>query len=199
MQATTEKRVWVQKLDAMSTLHDGVERTDPSASEVQTCYLERAIANLEEARLILSIQVSSAEPPGEMFSSSPTRHPSAPRPREGGDNDLHPQENKASVGGAGKAPPAENEKRKGKGSKKSPSDSVPDPSDAEDTPDKREGARDNLSGSISTPLGRELALVQLEEACARMLLGREKGECESSRAGAGLAPSDIEGTNAVER
>lgn len=53
-------------------------------------------------------------------------------------------------------------------------------------------------GAISTPIGRELVMVQLEEAGVRAMLGRTRGETYSEKKAAEAA-ANTQGVNPVDR
>lgn len=145
-------------------------------------FLENAAACLAEARNLLSSLVASAEPVVDVLStSSVIAHKIAP---------SNSAERDAGALKSNKSPPKAGLKKEGAGkdqTKVKKSDSVKNGAVSQDSavPSSMQA-----SGAVSTPLGRALVMVELEEACVRSMLGRAKGEARSEEAAREAAAND---------
>ncbi|CAM9269015.1 unnamed protein product [Scytosiphon promiscuus] len=153
----------------------------PAAGVSRAKCLENAAACLAEARAALSALAAAAEPTGDVLSSAPpAARERAPAKNESDDDDAE-------------APAA---KAKGKNGKGGAGSQKGGNSKAAAAGDFAQGSSD--AAVLSTPVGRSLVMVQLEEACVRAMLGRIRGEARSSKKAEEAAAND-EGTNPVQR
>lgn len=172
-----------------------------SASSSVAC-LENAAACLTEARAVLSALAAAAEPTAGVLSSCPAgarEEQAKPAGDSSGENDD---------GGAAAASGKKAGKGKGaaqKGSVKKTAAGAAGaaagavPGGLEGGTAAGEGAVGTAAcAAVSTPLGRSLVMVQLEEACVRTMLGRAKGEGRSSKK-AKEAAANAEGVTPVQR
>lgn len=145
-------------------------------------FLENAAACLAEARNVLSSIVAAAEPVVDVLStSSVIAQKSAPG---------NSAEKDAGALKSNKGLPKGGQKKEGAGkdqNKVKKSDSVKNGAGSQDSimPSSTQA-----SGVVSTPLGRALIMVELQEACVRSMLGRAKGEARSKRAAREAAAKD---------
>lgn len=180
-------------------VHGGEEKPLP---DLDPWYcLENAAECLAEARMVLSQVVQVAEPTGGVLSTSPViAQTYAPKPLEGrdmvGDGGL----NVAAAGTKGKT----SGKGQDKGKKPGGANKGGSPAEVDNGAESKDSLR--LSSvepaAISTPLGRVLTMVQLEEACVRAILCRAKKGNQSERkvkedaaCGEGVTPVDRWVTN----
>lgn len=129
-------------------------------------FLEHAAVCLAEARNVLSSIVAAAEPVVDVLStSSVIAQKSAPR---------NSAEKDAGALKSKKVPPKGGHKKEVK---------KPDRAKTGDrSQDLIMPSSTQASSVVSTPLGRVLIMVELEEACVRSMLGRAKGEARSKKA-----------------
>lgn len=161
--------------------------------------LENAAACLAEARAVLSALAAAAEPTTDVLSSCPAgaREEQA---KPAGDGEEEDDKDAGGAGGKkagkGKAAPAQKgtaNKGAAPAAAGAAAGEVPEGETAGEEP-----ARTVPSGAVSTPLGRSLVMVQLEEACVRSMLGRARGEGRSSKK-AKEAAANAEGVTPVQR
>lgn len=166
-----------------------------SKSREGILYLENAAACLAEARAVLSTLAAAAESTGDVLASSPATAALHKEPLEEDDEGAAAADNNKSGKGKGaakgkKTAAGAGDKTK-KGASSSPSGELPDlPSEKDLEP--------TSTAAVSTPLGRCLTMVQLEEACVRMMLARVKGEGRSSKEAKEAAAKE-EGVTPVQR
>lgn len=144
---------------------------------------------------MLSALAAAAEPTAEVLSSCPAgaREEQA-KPAGGGDEEDDKDAGGKKAGkGKGAAQKGTAKKGAAAGAAASAGGEVPEGDAAGE-----EAAETVPSGAVSTPLGRSLAMVQLEEACVRMMLGRARGEGRSSKK-AKEAAANAEGVTPVQR
>ena len=158
-------------------------------------YLRKAAKCLAEARHVLSTIVTSAEPVSDTSASVPAIS---------NENDLtatEPEiENEVSIKPAGQkvktADSAQPAGDGGGGGKKGVS-----PGGADTAAGSSTGRVDSwlaTPAAISTPLGRALVMVQLEEACVRVMMGRLNNEARSETQAAEAAANE-EGVSPVQK
>lgn len=166
----------------------GRQSFDPNAA--REC-LENAVFFLEKARKVLSLVVASAEPVEDSGSNPPHQGYSSStkpseKPRRCRDLDLQSSPGNTSPAADEKARPT----------------SVKNAGGIKETisPTKSQDAAIKTSwASVSTPLGRDLVIAQLEEVSVRLTLGRLLGECSSAEKKARDALRSAEDTTPVER
>ncbi|CAM9480513.1 unnamed protein product [Ectocarpus sp. 13 AM-2016] len=155
--------------------------------------LEEAAKCLAEAREVLSALAAEAEPTGDALSLPPplvaTETPSANA--EDGDEPAGAKKGKGAADSKGGKKAAEGKSKNGAAAPSPPADS------ADATP-AGESTTPTVAGSVSTPLGRCLTMVQLEEACVRAMLGRARGDGQSSTKAAEAAANG-EGVTPVQK
>eukprot|EP00903_Cladosiphon_okamuranus_P014428 g13389.t1 len=184
-------REWVRQWAQQSTV--------PAAGTSVAC-LQNAVACLAEARAVLSVLATAAEPIAEVLASCPAgaREEQA-KPTDGGDEEdnNHAAGAAEKKGGKGKGAAPKGGAKKavatGGGASGAAADAVPEEGTAGE-----ESAGKVPSAAVSTPLGRSLVMVQLEEACVRAMLGRKQGEGRSSK-NAKEAAANAEGVTPVQR
>lgn len=168
-------------------------------------FLENAVACLVEAREILSVLATSAEPVGDTLISFPVdAHAMGPSPQ----NAEKSTEHGAGDGEGGNKAKSPGSKGKGQAKqskgKKSPGVTQgggPASSGELDAPRDSEHSLRGVPcepAAVSTPVGRVLVMVQLEEACVRAMLGRAKGE-NRSKSKAEEAAANDKGVTPVQR
>lgn len=163
-------------------------------------YLSYAAKCLAEARTVLSMIVASSEPVGDTLASVPATCK---------ENDQTPAEtvvdNELTTKSAGKKGKAAAESAQppgdgggGRGGKKGSISGEADIITADST--STAGVDSSLahSAAISTPLGRALVMVQLEEACVRVMMGRFGDEARSETQAVKAAANE-EGVTPVQR
>ena len=179
----------------------GVETPVPGGGGVgsaERC-LENAVACLAEARAVLSALAAVAEPAGDVLSSAPVT--AREEKAVGGDGEDEAEAAAAAAsgkaGGKGKGGGAEKKGGAKKGAAAAAAakaaEETGEGSSGEEPPEAAGGG-----AAISTPLGRSLVMVQLEEACVRTMLGRARGEGRSSKK-AKEAAANAEGITPVQR
>lgn len=148
-------------------------------------YLGNAAKCLAEARSVLSTIVASAEPVGDALVSVPATSK---------DNDQKPT---AENGTDDEVVSTKTAGKKGKAA-----ETAQPPGDADPAAGSSgTGRADSSLGPpavISTPLGRALVMVQLEEACVRVMMGRFGDEARSKTQGVKAAAIE-EGVTPVQR
>lgn len=162
--------------------------------------LENAAVCLAEARAGLSALAAAAEPVAEFLSSCPAvARGEQAKPADGGDEE---DDNKPAGTGGKKAGKEKGAAQKGGAKKKAAAAGGAAGAAAGAVPEEgaagQEAAGTVPSAAVSTPLGRSLVMVQLEEACVRTMLGRERGEGRSSKK-AKEAAANAEGATPVQR
>lgn len=161
-------------------------------------FLDNAATCLAEARDVLSVLATSAEPLEDMLASCPVNAQTLSSQKE----EKEP-ENGAGDGQGGKAKPAGKgkipTKQKGKKSAGVAQGGAYSSGEVEAAPDSKASlGMSTESAFVSTPVGRALVMVQLEEACVRAMLGRAKGE-NRSKTKAELAAANDKGVTPVQR
>lgn len=163
-------------------------------------YLGNAAKCLAEARNVLSMIVASSEPAGDALASVPaTSKDNDQTPAETVvDNELStkPSGKKGKAAAEAAQPPADG--GGGKGGKKGSFSGEAGVISAGSTSTGGVDSSLNHSAAISTPLGRVLVMVQLEEACVRAMMGRF-GEEARSETEAARAAAHEEGVTPVQR
>ena len=163
-------------------------------------FLRNAAACLAEARRLLSNIVASAEPVQDVLSVSPVialkntqRGGGAEGERGAQSNTVPIKEGKKKDAGRGPDKPNAS-RRASKGGLSSEVDEVvAESSKTSFMPPSRQ-----QPAAVSTPIGRVLVMVQLEEACVRAMLGRAKGELQSEEKTKGATVND-KGATPVQR
>lgn len=168
--------------------HDHVSPQRPTVS----C-LEEAAKCLAEAREVLSTLAAEAEPTGDALSSPPPLV-AAETPPANTEDEVEPAGAKKGKGAADN----KGGKKAAEGKSKSGAAASSPPADSADATPADEPATQAVAGSVSTPLGRCLTMVQLEEACVRLMLGRAKGDGHSSTKAAEAA-ANREGVTPVQK
>lgn len=172
--------------------HRGHDHGSPPRPRVGC--LEEAAKCLAEAREVLSALAAEAEPTGDALSSPPplVAAETPPANTEDRDEPAGAKKGKGAADNKGGKKAAEGKSKSGAAASLPPADST----DA--TPVDESATTPAVAGSVSTPLGRCLTMVQLEEACVRVMLGRTKGEGHSSTKAAEAA-ANREGVTPVQR
>lgn len=150
-------------------------------------YLANAAKFLAEARSVLSTIVASAEPVTDARASVPAT--SNGNGQTGADAGM---DNEAST------KPAQALGDSGRGGKKGALPGEADKTTSGSIGAGRLDSSSTPSAAISTPLGRTLVMVQLEEACVRVMMGRFGDEARSE-AQAVKAAAREEGVTPVQR
>ncbi|CAM9766287.1 unnamed protein product, partial [Ectocarpus sp. 8 AP-2014] len=156
-------------------------------------YLEEAAKCLAEAREVLSALAAEAEPTGDALSSPPplVAAEAPPANAEDGDEPAGAKKGKGAADNKGGKKAAEGKSKNGAAA------SLP-AADSTDATPADEPTTSAVAGSVLTPLGRCLTMVQLEEACVRAMLGRAKGDGHSSTKAAEAA-ANREGVTPVQK
>lgn len=155
--------------------------------------LEEAAKCLAQAREVLSALAAEAEPTGDALSSPPplVAVETPPANTEDGEDPAGAKKGKGAADSKGGKKAAEGKSKNGAAASSPAADSTDaTPADEPTTP--------AVAGSVSTPLGRCLTMVQLEEACVRAMLGRAKGDGHSSTKAAEAA-ANREGVTPVQK
>ena len=150
-------------------------------------YLGNAAKCLAEARSVLSTIVASAEPVGDALASVPAA--SKENDQTGTDAGMDNEAN----GKPAQAP--------GDGGRGGKTGALPGDTERHTAGSIGTGRKDSSSvpsAAISTPQGRTLVMVQLEEACVRVMMGRFGDEARSE-AQAVKAAAREEGVTPVQR
>ncbi|CAM9228901.1 unnamed protein product, partial [Hapterophycus canaliculatus] len=187
--------------------HRASEQRLETTSGSRVSCLENAAACLAEARVALSALAAAAEPTGDVLSSSPPTardRVTATTEKEDDGNEAPAAKAKGKSGksasgsekgmGPKAAAAGEGKKSGGGGAASSTTGRVADATG---------GGGGSVPGGtnamvVSTPVGRNLVMVQLEEACVRAMLGRTRGEGRSSKK-AEEAAANEEGVTPVQR
>ncbi|CAM9187724.1 unnamed protein product [Sphacelaria rigidula] len=179
---------------------DACTITGSSVAHREQLLLENTSRCLAEARSCLETLVSSAEPPGELLPSSTFALKRTKKIKDGPQTaDGEGEGRDGAKSGSGKAKLSAKAQDKGPKGKSSTSGGKSAES-IEQIDSTRETEETDVSpqGAISTPIGRELVMVQLEEAGVRAMLGRTRGETYSEKKAAEAA-ANTQGVNPVDR
>ena len=188
-------REWAQR--QQSAAEPAAEACAPAS------YLEKAAGCLAEARAVLSALAAAAEPTADVLSSCPAGAKEE-QTKPGGGGDDEEEGNDAGGAGGKKAGKGKGAAPKAGGKKAAAAAAAAAGGAAAGAAPEGVGAGEEAvggaapRGAVSTPLGRSLAMVQLEEACVRTMLGRARGEGRSSKK-AKEAAASAEGVTPVQR
>lgn len=174
------------------------DETHATADLKPLMFLYNAAKCLAEARDVLSVLAMSAEPVEDMLTSCPVNAQTLSPQKE--ENET---ENGAGDGQGGKAKPTGNGKVPAKQKGKKSAGVAQGGASSSGEVDAAAASKVSLgmpteSASVSTPVGRALVMVQLEEACVRAMLGRAKGETRSNTKADEAAAND-KGVTPVQR
>ncbi|CAM9765355.1 unnamed protein product, partial [Ectocarpus sp. 4 AP-2014] len=176
-----------------STARNNRSHDHGSPQRPKVSCLEEAAKCLAEAREVLSALAAEAEPTRDALSSLPplVAAETPPANTEDGEEPAGAKKGKGAADSKGGKKAAEGKSKNGAAASSPPADSA-------DVTPTDESTAPAVAGSVSTPLGRCLAMVQLEEACVRVMLGRAKGDGHSSTKAAEAA-ANREGVTPVQK